>query len=53
MREAPSDERKEPLTWVETRGIEPPDLLLANSRPGRRSLSLSTDSAHLAGMRRG
>ena len=23
MKEAPSDERKGPLTWVETRGIEP------------------------------
>jgi hypothetical protein len=23
MKEAPSDERKGPLTWVDTRGIEP------------------------------
>ena len=34
-------------------GNRTPDLLLANSRPGRRSLSLSTYAAHLVGMVRG
>jgi hypothetical protein len=32
MKEAPSDERKGPLTWVETRGIEPRTSCLQSRR---------------------